>query len=209
VTLGTPPDRSADPGFRHLGDRPLHRGAIWQAVIGTFEGPDGIRFEREIVRTRGAVASVPVLYADDDTDRRRPLVRLIAQYRATLDEIVIEAPAGMRDVDGEEDIDNARRELVEEVGVAAGHLAPLVTIYPSPGMTDATLAIFLATDCTTVERTAQGPEEAHSQVLTVPLDDAIDWILDGTIRNATTIIGLLLTERVLRGRGARPSGAPP
>jgi ADP-ribose pyrophosphatase len=190
-------------GFRHVADREIFRGRIWDAVVGEFEAPDGTRFEREIVRTRGAVASVPILYAPDDTDRAHPLTRLIAQYRATFDEVVIEAPAGMRDVEGEADVDNARRELVEEVGLAAGHLEQLVTIYPSPGMTDATLTIFLATECTLVERTTDGPEEDHSAVLTIPLATAIEWIDQGRIRNATTIVGLLLAERKLSARGGQ------
>jgi ADP-ribose pyrophosphatase len=191
---------SRDPGgFRHVGDTEIYRGYIWTAVVGDFETPDGEPFQREIVRTRGAVASLPILYGPDDADRVEPLVALIAQYRPAFDEIVIEAPAGMRDVEGEPDIDNARRELVEEVGVVAGSLEPLVSIYPSPGMTDATLAIFLATDCHRVERTTHGPEEDASEVLVVPLTEALSWIDSGRICNATTIIALLLAERRLRG----------
>lgn len=192
---------AAAPGqFRHVADREVFRGRLWRAVVAEFEAPGGIRFTRDIVRTRGAVASVPILYDDDDVARARPLTRLIAQYRPAFDAVVIEAPAGMRDVAGEADEDNARRELVEEVGVVAGRLDPLATIYPSPGMTDATLTVFLARDCTTVERTTDGPEEEHSEVLTVPLATAIEWIEQGRIHNATTIVGLLLAERRLARR---------
>ena len=126
---------------------------------------------------------------------------LIAQYRAPHDEVVIEIPAGVRDVDGEADEDNVRRELVEEVGLAPGNVELLTTIYPSAGMTDSTTTIFLATDCTPVERTPHGPEEAHAEVFELPLGEAIEWVENGRIVDAKSVVGLLLAERRLRGGG--------
>ena len=187
-------------GFRHLGDREVHRGHAWNVVVASFESPDGTRFERDVVRSPGAVATVPITYAPDDSERRTPLVTMIRQYRPPFDEYVLEIPAGMRDVEGEADIENARRELVEEVGLSAATIEPLCVAYQSPGMTDSAIAIFLGTDCTPVERTPHGPEEDFSEVLTVPLATAVDWITDGLVHNGATIIGLLLAERKLRGR---------
>ncbi|MDF2731440.1 MAG: hypothetical protein K0S92_65, partial [Desertimonas sp.] len=57
--------------------------------------------------------------------------------------------------------------------------------------------IFLASDCTPVPRAPHGPEEVHSEVFTVPLVEAVSWILDSRIRNSATVIGLLLAERRL------------
>ena len=185
------------PGFRHLGDREVHRGHVWSVVVATFETPDGVRFERDVVRSPGAVATVPISYDAADTEHRRPLVTLIRQYRAPFDDFLLEIPAGMRDVDGEPDERNARRELVEEVGLEAGEVEELTVSYQSPGMSDSAIAIFLATDCTPVARTPHGPEENFAEVLTVPLATAIDWVLAGRIRNSSTVIGLLLAERRL------------
>ena len=42
----------------------------------------------------------------------------------------------MRDVDGEPIADTIARELVEEAGLRAGQLEPLLEFYPSAGMTD-------------------------------------------------------------------------
>jgi ADP-ribose pyrophosphatase len=184
-------------GFRHLDDREVHRGHVWNVVVATFETPDGVRFERDVVRSPGAVATVPISYDAADADRRQPLVTLIRQYRAPFDEFLLEIPAGMRDVEGEPDEVNARRELVEEVGLEPGAIEELTVSYQSPGMSDSAIAIFLATDCTPVERTPHGPEEQFAEVLTVPLTTAIDWILAGRIRNSSTVIGLLLAERRL------------
>ena len=72
---------TAWPGFRRLADTEVHQGHIWRVVVADFEAPDGTRFERDIVRSPGAVAVVPVIV------RRRRAGRsvvLVAQYRAAV-----------------------------------------------------------------------------------------------------------------------------
>lgn len=184
-------------GFRHLGDRLVHQGYIWHVAVAEFESPTGETFTRDIVRSPGAVAAVPLRHRDDGT----PYVTLVRQYRAPFDDVVIEVPAGMRDVADEPLELTAARELVEEVGLQAGSLEHLHAMYPSVGMTDSVLHLFLATDLTEVARETHGPEEAHMDVLHVDLDEAVDMVLRGEIHDAKTVIGLLLVERRLRHRG--------
>jgi len=43
----------------------------------------------------------------------------IRQFRATFEQELLEIPAGTRDVEGEEPLDTAKRELVEEMGLEA------------------------------------------------------------------------------------------
>ena len=181
-------------GFRHLGDRPVHQGHVWHVAVGEFLSPDGEVFHRDIVRSPGAVAAVPLQFADDGT----PFVTLVRQYRPPYDGMVIEIPAGMRDVADEPTAITASRELVEEVGLQAGRLELLVEMYPSAGMTDSILHLYLATDLETVERDVHGPEETHMDVLQLPLAEAVDLVVAGEIHDAKTIIGLLLVERRLR-----------
>jgi ADP-ribose pyrophosphatase len=184
--------------FRHLGDSTLlHRGVVWDAVTAAFEAPDGSRFEREIVRTLGAVAVVPITYDPDDAERSVPLVTLIDQYRGALDRLVLELPAGMRDVRDEPAVETARRELVEEVGLDSARIEPLLTIATSPGILDERLEIFIAHDCVAVERAPAGPEEVFSTVVTVPLAGALSMIDDGRIENSTAICGLSTAARRL------------
>ena len=129
-----------------------------------------------------------------------PSVVMVRQYRAAFDELVLEIPAGMRDIPDEPTEVTAARELVEEVGLVAGRLVPLHTFYPSAGMTNSVLYLYLATDLSAVERETHGPEEAHSEVVHLPLADAVAMVESGEIRDAKTIIGLLLVERrLLRG----------
>ncbi len=181
-------------GFRHLDDRLVHQGYVWHVAVGRFESPDGEVFERDVVRSPGAVAAVPLLFDADGTAR----VVMVRQYRPPFDEQILEIPAGMRDVADEATEVTAARELVEEVGLRAGKLEPMVAFLPSAGMTDSVLHLFLATDLEQVERDTHGPEEAHSEVVQLPLAEAVAMVLDGTIRDAKTIIGLLLVERRLR-----------
>lgn len=182
-------------GFRHVGDRLVHQGHIWHVAVADYTAPDGHGFTRDVVRSPGAVAVVPVMAgADGSVD-----VVLLRQYRPAHDALLIEAPAGMRDVPGESPESTARRELVEEVGLQADALEHLASIHPSPGMTDAIVEIYLARDPVAVERVTHGPEEDHSEVLRLSLDAALAMVDSGAIVDAKTIIGLLLTERRLAG----------
>jgi ADP-ribose pyrophosphatase len=185
---------TAVAGFEHLVDRPVHQGHVWNVVVGTFTSPDGRSFERDIVRSPGAVAVVPILF---DPEGRASVV-LVRQYRPACDHELIEIPAGMRDVPGEPTVETARRELAEEVGLAATVLEPLARFHPSPGMTDSVTEIFLATGCVPVERDLQGPEEEFMSEVHLPLDDAITAVTDGTITDAKTVIGILRAVDRLR-----------
>jgi 8-oxo-dGTP pyrophosphatase MutT (NUDIX family) len=181
------------PAFRHLGDRLVHRGYIWNLAVSTFESPDGELFERDIIRSPGAVGVVPLLF-DDGV----PMVVFVRQYRGPLDRLVLEIPAGMRDVPGEALEVTASRELVEEVGLSAGHLQYLTEFYPSAGMTDSTLHLYLGTDLAPVERDLHGPEETHMEVVRLPLAEAVAMVVGGEIHDAKTVIGLLLVDRLWR-----------
>ena len=187
-----PPDHRGS--FRHLGDEMIHRGYIWNVVSGSFVDPEGRPFTRDIVRSPGAVAVVPVLDHQSDD----PQVVLLRQYRAAFDAAILEIPAGMRDVAGEAPDETARRELIEESGYSPGALVELHQFLPSPGMTDAILHVYLALDLAPVERRTHGPEEDHMEVLVVSLAEALDMVVRGDIRDAKATIGLLLAERHLR-----------
>lgn len=189
-------------GFRRLTERPVHDGHVWRVVVADFETPDGTTFERDIVRSPGAVAVVPLVF---DAEGNASVV-LVRQYRPAFDRELIEIPAGMRDVEGEPAEETARRELVEEAGLEPGRLQVLVELIPSPGMTDSVTTIYLATGCAPAERSLQGPEEEHSELVHLPLTDAMDQIAAGVISDAKTVAGLLLTEQRLRAGDHQPDG---
>ena len=133
-------------------------------------------------------------------------VTLVRQYRAPVDRWVAEVPAGTRDVAGEDLEETARRELAEEVGLAAEHLELLVRTLNTPGFCDEETAVYLATGLSPVADGRRGVEEEHLEVVEVALDAFDGLVDDGTIVDAVTILGVGLARRRLAGR-AGPDGA--
>lgn len=122
-------------------------------------------------------------------------VTLVHQYRVALNRGMWEIPAGLRDVDGEPPLATARRELAEEVGLAADELTPLMRFHNSPGFCDEAVEIFLATGLSAVPDDRQGPEEQHMTVERLALAEAVAMVSEGLITDAKTVIGLLSLER--------------
>jgi nudix-type nucleoside diphosphatase (YffH/AdpP family) len=181
-------------GFRRLSESVVHEGHVWKLAVAEFEAPDGSNFTRDIVRSPGAVAVVPLVFDAEGN----PAVVLVSQYRPAYERAIIEIPAGMRDIDGESPEQVARRELAEEAGLTAEQVELIGEILPSPGMTDSVTTLFVATGCTPVPHDRHGPEEEHMDVLHVPLVDALAMVERGDIVDAKSVVALLLTERRLR-----------
>lgn len=175
--------------FRQVDERLVHQGHVVSFHEVGFEGPDGERFQRDVVRHPGAVSVVPVL-----ADGRVVMVR---QFRAAIGGDLLEVPAGKRDVAGEEPELTARRELVEEVGYVAGTLTLLARICHSPGFCDEVNHIFLATDLEPTERSVDGPEEEHMTIELLPLADAFGAIARGEVTDAKSVVGLTLAAHHL------------
>lgn len=187
-------------GFRRTGERTIHEGYVWNLATAEFEAPDGTAFTRDIVRSPGAVGVVPVVF---DAEGNASVV-LVAQYRPPYERTIVEVPAGMRDIDGEDTAEVAQRELAEEAGLRAGRLEFLTEILPSPGMTDSVTTLYLATDCTPVPHDRQGPEETHMELLHLPLTDAVAMVERGEIADAKSVVALLFTERRLAAADRPP-----
>jgi len=178
----------SDAPFRVVGERIMWAGGrLLRVGQVTVEGPGGEKLERDVLHHPGAVAVVPL--HEDGT------VTLVKQYRAAVDDTIWELPAGLRDVDGELPATTALRELVEEAGLSARDVSHLTTFHNSPGCSDETVHIFLATGLTSVPDDRQGVEEQHMLVERFSLADALAMLDDGRITDAKTVIGLLLTAR--------------
>lgn len=149
--------------------------------------PNGEKFERTHVSTPGAVAVVALTAADE--------VVLVRQYRAALGGLVIELPAGMRDIPGEDPSVTAMRELAEETGYVAEQVEFLGRMLSSPGVTDSMVEIFVAHDVTSGEAAPHGPEEDAMEVMVVPFSVALAMVDTGEITDSKTVVGLLAHER--------------
>jgi len=180
------------PVFTPTGEETVHRGWLIRLQHATFLDPDGEPFDRDIVRHPGAVAVVAVTEASS--------VVLVHQYRPAVDGWLLEIPAGTRDVDGEPSEETARRELAEEVGLAADRLERLVRTANTPGFCDEFTDIYLATGLRPVASDRQGAEERFMEVVEVPLDRFDPMVDDGSIVDAQTILGVGLARRRLASR---------
>jgi len=179
--------------FRKVGERIVWSGTLVSAGTGTFVDPDGNQFERDVVHHPGAVVVVPV--TDDEE------VVLVRQYRAAIDRILLELPAGKRDVADEPVESTAARELEEEVGMRAASMEKMAEFYNSPGFCDEHSYLFLATGLIECATSFQGHEEQHMTIERVPLRRVPDLITAGEIVDAKSIIGLCLArERWSAGR---------
>ncbi|MCP3992853.1 MAG: NUDIX hydrolase [Actinomycetia bacterium] len=174
--------------FRSIEEELIYQGAVVSFRQAVIEGPDGERFDRDVIRHPGAV-SVVAIDGDD--------VFLVNQYRACLDTNLWEIPAGKRDVEGEPPEVTAHRELIEEVGMKAGSMELLINVHHSPGFCDEYGYIYLASDLTEVPRQLEGPEEEHMLVLRTPIGVAVDMAMDGRITDAKSVAGILAAARHL------------
>jgi 8-oxo-dGTP pyrophosphatase MutT (NUDIX family) len=170
---------AADRRFERISSELIHEGRIVSLYSERFRFADGEEADREIIRHQGAVS---VLAHDDEH------VWLVRQPREAVgDPDFLEIPAGRRDVDGEEPIETARRELAEEIGKAADTWEPILDFVTSVGVMDETVFIFHATDLHDAE--ADSGENERIEIVPWPLAD-----LDGAIaatRDAKTLIALL------------------
>lgn len=179
------------PRFEHLGDDQRYQGYLWRVAVGTFRDPMGREFTRDVVRSPGAVGVLP-MWRDA---RGEVKVLLIRQYRPVLDRAMTEIPAGMRDVPGEDPATTAVRELAEEAGLHADRLHLVTELVPSPGMSDGTTVVYLATGLTSVPAQAHGVEEEYLEVLEMSLDEAVVAVDRGEITDAKTVVAVLAAQR--------------
>jgi ADP-ribose pyrophosphatase len=193
-----------EPGrheFTVLSTEDVYNGRIIALRVDEVAMPGGGRAKREVVEHHGAVAIVAL----DEDDQ----VTLIHQYRHPLGRRIWELPAGLIDHLGEDPLESARRELVEEVGLAARDWSVLVDVAVSPGFTDEAVRVYLATGLTVVDRELLGDEEADLVARKVPLDEAVRMVLAGEIVNGATVGGLLAAQAVrTAGAAPRPPDAP-
>ncbi len=171
---------------RVLGTRRVYDGRVVSLRVDDVTLPGGGKTQREIVEHRGAVAVVPVAGGD---------VYLVRQYRRAAGRALLEIPAGTLEP-GERPAQALRRELAEEIGVRAARVRRLAAFYPSPGFLTEIVHLYLATDLRPARRQAE--EDEDLEVVRVSLRRAMSLVNRGEIRDAKSIIGLLMASRLRR-----------
>ncbi len=173
----------------------VHEGMVWDVVRDTVDLGEAGTVRREYVRHPGAVAVLAI----DDEDR----VLLLRQYRHPVGRELWEPPAGLLDVEDEELVAAAARELAEEADLVAGSWWHLLDYFTSPGGSDERLRLYVARELTPVADRDRHVREAEEQGIVpqwVPLDEAVAAVLSGRLGNPSTVVGVLALAAA-RARG--------
>ena len=164
---------------RTLSSKHAYRGRLISMRIDEVEMESGRHATREVVEHPGAVGILA-------WDGRR--LAMVSQWRQPANQTLLEIPAGTLDA-GEAPETTARRELAEEVGLAARTWQKGPSFFTAPGFSTERLSLFLATDLRPAEAHADDDEAIESSWLT--LDEALAAIDSGMIIDAKTVAGIL------------------
>lgn len=189
-----------------LSSSTVYQGRIWDVVSDTFSLTPGSKpLTRDYIAHPGAVAVVVLNNANQ--------VLLLRQYRHPVQMELWEIPAGLLDVEGEDFVIGAARELAEEADLVAGQWHVLTDFFNSPGSSSEAIRIYLARQISEVpeaERHVRTDEEAEIQLRWVDLDEAAQAVLEGRIHNPSAVVGILAAAAAARDgfTSLRDSHAP-
>lgn len=142
---------------------------------------DGHESTREFVVHPGGVSILARPTPDE--------ILLVEQYRYPTGETLLELPAGTLEPD-EEPLATAHRELEEETGYRAESMTLRASYYSTPGFTNELMYLYEAKDLTFVGQRLEDDEAI--EVVRVGNDRAMEWLRSGRIRDAKTLVGLLM-----------------
>jgi ADP-ribose pyrophosphatase len=182
------PKHSPDLTETTVSSRNVYDGELLHVRADRARLPDGKVAVREYITHPGAVVVIPVLANGE--------LVLERQHRYPLHRDFYELPAGKIDR-GEDPLQCAQRELLEETGYSAKKWRYITTLYPCIGYSDEKLLYYLAEDLTFTSASLDDGE--HLEVFTLTLAAAVDWVRTGKITDNKTVSGLLWAEKVLRG----------
>ena len=164
-------------------------GSLVKLRVDRVRLPNGKETIREIVVHRGAVALVPMIDGEK--------IIMIRQFRQAAGEVLFEIPAGTLEPN-EDPLVCAQRELCEETGYLPGKLTLMFKSYLAPGYSSEMLYTYLAENIAIAE--VDPEEDEFIEIIELSLSDAVDMISKGEIKDAKTICGLLMAQKILASR---------
>lgn len=168
----------------------IYDGKTINLRVDTVTLPDGKSATREIVEHPGAVSIVPVL--DDGT------VILVNQFRAPINRVTLEIPAGKLEK-GELPEICAARELAEETGFHASKLVHKGTFFTTPGFSDEIMYLYVASQLKASE--AHPDQDEFLAVKQIKLEKLLEMADRGEIIDAKTLVGIYIAAKIfLDGR---------
>jgi len=173
------------------------RGRVITVTVDEVILPNEQHAQLEIVHHPGGAAVVAL-----DSQSR---VCLLRQFRHAARGWLWELPAGKLEA-GEPPLETARRELIEEAGVAARHWTSLGTYISSPGVFTEVVHLYLAIELTPA--TASPEEHEVFEVRWLPLEEARQWAVEGTLSDGKSALGVLRAVHRIAESGTPGAAVP-
>lgn len=163
----------------------VYKGRVFAVEVSRRTFPNGQEHEVAIVRHNPSVVILPI----EDDGR----IVLIRQYRASIDRMMWEIPAGRVD-DGESADEAAARECEEEIGRVPGTVERVRGLYPTPGFCDEELIFYRATGLhePAADSTRRPDEDEDIETMSVTVAEARAMVERGEIIDLKTAYGLTL-----------------
>lgn len=186
-----------DPGkpAKVLTSKVSYDGPLFRVLSDEILEPNGKKVQRDVIRHNG---SVVILAVDRSKSKKDPLVLIERQFRHAAQQYLYEVPAGKME-EGEDHLEAAKRELLEETGYQAKKWTKMMRYFASPGFLGEWMQVFLAEDLTPGE--AQPEEDESFELQFVPLSELLRLIDAGKIRDGKTLISVMGYARLLRRKG--------
>ena len=163
----------------------VYRGRVFAVEVSRRTFPNGQEHEVAIVRHNPSVVILPI----EDDGR----VVLIRQYRASIDRMMWEIPAGRVD-EGESPDVAAARECEEEIGRVPARVERVRGLYPTPGFCDEGLIFYRATGLhqPPPDSTRRPDDDEDIETRSVTVAEARAMVERGEIIDLKTAYGLTL-----------------
>lgn len=164
-----------------------YKGKIINLRYDDVQLPDGGASVREVVEHPGGVCVLAL------TDNNEML--MVRQYRVGSQSVLLEIPAGKLEW-GEEPYACGYRELREETGYEAEEFFLVQDFYSTPGFTNEHLYLYVAKKLVKKEKSLD--EDEFLESVKVPVEELYKMVLNNEIKDAKTIIAILLADRYLK-----------
>ncbi len=165
----------------------VYKGRIFEVTKDKALLENGAEVQRDVVHHSGGVTVIPI------TDNNEIL--MVKQYRYPHHKIMLEIPAGKLEP-GESHYDCGRRELLEETGCICREYKYLGEIVPTPAYVSEVIHLYIASG---LEYKAQRlDEDEFLDVEKIPLDNAVEMVINGEITDSKTQIGVLWAWHIIK-----------
>ncbi len=171
---------------KQLSSAQVYKGPIFTITHDVAALENGETAVRDVLHHNGGVCVIPITENNE--------VYLVKQFRYPFATVTREVPAGKLEK-GEEHAECGRRELLEETGCTCTEYIYLGEMLPTPAYNSEITYMYLARGLSFTEQSLD-PDE-FLDVEKIPLSEAVELVMNGTIRDGKTQIAVLKAARIL------------